>query len=151
MFTFLIICFRKDGWVFGEQSADDTECKFSCYLGKNKNLNQLIAELLLMYAWIPLCLPLVFFTISHKLLSASTEPLPPNQGEGGIPSMTPHCHQWLRTALMAECTSLVVLNVCTWRRRERVNLMLVSYEQTVCWHVQDVEQHFTFQSSQLGF
>lgn len=25
MFTFLIIFFRKGGWVFGEQSADDTE------------------------------------------------------------------------------------------------------------------------------
>lgn len=67
MFSFLWF-YRMDGWV-GVRRAEATVkmTKFPCCVGQNNNpclLNQLIAQLLLMYARIPLSLPLVRFTSS---------------------------------------------------------------------------------------
>lgn len=50
---------------WAEEITDDSLWVFPCYLGKNKSLwrlNQLIGQLLLMYAWIPLSLPPVSFS-----------------------------------------------------------------------------------------
>lgn len=85
-----VVFWRGVGWV-GVWRA---ECRWhwmaewvnSPAIWPNKTLNHFITRC----CW---CMLESSLYSLHTLLSASTGPLPPNQGDGGIPSTTPHCHQ----------------------------------------------------------